>query len=70
MDVKNFTPEVEDAWVSSLNLYDEADPDFKSAWNAARQALTDPFAVGIGAATLGTGALATKIGGRAAAPAS
>ena len=67
LDVKNFTPEVEDAWVSSLNLYDEADPDLKSAWNAARQALTDPFAVGIGAATLGTGALATKIGGRAAA---
>jgi|TARA_R110000824_G_scaffold364410_1_gene552766 hypothetical protein len=67
LDVKNFSPEVEEAWVTSLNLYDEADPDLKSAWNALRQAATDPMAAAIGIPSLGSGYLLTKLGGRAAA---
>ena len=67
LDVKNFSPEVQDAWVTSLNLYDEADPDLRSAWNALRQAVTDPMAAAIGLPTFGGGYVATKLGGRAAA---
>ena len=67
LDVKNFTPKVESAWVNSLNLYDEADPDLMSAWRATSEAVTDPVAVGLGVATAGTGFLATKLGGRVAA---
>jgi len=66
-DVKNFTPEVKDAWLNSLNLYEEADPNLRSAWNAFRQMITDPVGVGIGIGTGGIGWLGTKVIGKAAA---
>ena len=67
LSVKDFNPAVKRAWVDSLEMYDSADPNLMSAWRALSEAATDPVAAGIGVISLGTGAIATKIGGRAAA---
>ncbi len=62
---KEFSPEVKQAWVKALDIFDNTGANLESFGKAVRHTITDPLTLGAGLATFGVGSAAKVIGGRA-----
>ena len=66
-DTGSMSDEVKQAWVDSLEMWDETDPTVGSIMNAVYHTVTDPMMGAATAATFGWGLLPRMFGGRGAA---
>ena len=67
VDTDDWSDEVKQAWVDSLDMWDNTDPTVGSFFNALYQVGTDPTTVAAAAATFGTGILPKMFGQKGAA---
>ena len=67
VDTGDWSDEVKQAWVDSLDMWDNTDPTVGSFFNALYQVGTDPTTVAAAAATFGTGILPKMFGQKGAA---
>lgn len=67
LDTGSMPDEVKDAWIESMNIYDETDPDTLSAWRAIKNTGYDPITWATLIGGWGVGGIAKILGQKPAA---